>query len=115
MSKTVITTLSISASGDGISAFSYSDGGATNASVTGGIMQSVSLTAGANTLTPPSWALRAIIVPASSSTNAKTLKGVSGDTGIPLAVAEATKIALASASSFVINSTGSENITVYWT
>ena len=61
MSKTVITTLSISASGDGISAFSYSDGGATNASVTGGIMQSVSLTSGANTLTPPSWALRAII------------------------------------------------------
>lgn len=115
MSKSVITTLSVSASGDGISAFTYSDGGFTNAAATGGIMQSVSLTAGANTLTPPSWALRALIVPASSSTNAKTLKGVSGDTGIPLAVAETSKIALASAASFVVNSTGTEVITVYWT
>lgn len=115
MSKSVITTLSITASGDGISAFTYSDGGFTNSSVTGGIMASQTLSAGANTMTPPSWALRCTIVPSSSSTNAKTLKGVAGDTGIPLAVAETTKIALASAASFVINSTGTEVITVYWT
>jgi hypothetical protein len=112
VSKSTVTGLSITATGDGITTFAYQD----QFSGTGGFAaQSVALIAGANTITPPSWALRATIVPASGSSNAKTLKGVSGDTGIPLATAESTKIALSSASSFVINSTGSETITVYWT
>ena len=113
MSKTAIVGVTLSVSGDGVSAFNWS-GSATNSSVTGGFAQTVALTAGNNTITPPSWALRAILSPSSTSTNGKTLKGVAGDTGIALAVAEDTKIALASAASFVVNSVGSETITVYW-
>jgi hypothetical protein len=42
----------------------------------------VTLASGANTITVPSWAAFAIIIPPTANAVALTLKGVTGDTGI---------------------------------
>jgi hypothetical protein len=42
------------------------------------------LASGANTITVPSWALYCVMVPSPLNDIALTLKGVSGDTGIPV-------------------------------
>jgi hypothetical protein len=47
-------------------------------------LTSIQLVNGANTITVPSWATGCIINPNSANAVAMTLKGVTGDTGIPL-------------------------------
>ncbi len=42
------------------------------------------LASGANTITVPSWAVGCLIIPNSGNATALTLKGVTGDTGVPL-------------------------------
>lgn len=75
----------------------------------------VALANGANTLTPPTGTLAAVFVPPSNSSVTKTLKGVSGDTGLPLATNAPTYVSLAaSPGAFVIAANGAENLTVYW-
>jgi hypothetical protein len=44
----------------------------------------VTLASGANTITVPSWAVGCIINPSVTNTTGMTLKGVTGDTGVPL-------------------------------
>lgn len=50
----------------------------------------VTLASGANTITVPSWASVCIIDPPSNNTQTLTLKGVTGDTGVPISETEAT-------------------------
>jgi hypothetical protein len=69
------------------------------------------LSNGNNTVTPPSGATGFTLGP---GTAAKTLKGIAGDTGVPLSVTGPTTVFLASASAFVINSTGGETISIFW-
>lgn len=44
----------------------------------------VTLSSGANTITVPTGATKVIIIPPAANTQTLTLKGVTGDTGIPL-------------------------------
>jgi len=77
--------------------------------------QVVALSAGANTITPAAGSRMAILVPPSGSTNGKTLKGITGDTGVPLDAAAVACIPLpAGPGTFVITSIGTENLTIYW-
>jgi hypothetical protein len=68
-----------------------------------GQIQSVALSSGANTITVPSGAIAVTIIPPDDNSVALTLKGVSGDTGIALALLGPSSISLASVSTFVIN------------
>lgn len=64
----------------------------------------VVLTTGANTITVPTGSVAVTIIPPAGNTVALTLKGVSGDTGIALALASPTSIGLATGVvNFVIN------------
>jgi hypothetical protein len=75
----------------------------------------VGLTNGATTFTPPSTARFALLVPISTATIAKTLKGVTGDTGYALSTNQPTLLALTTTpSTFVITCTSTENINVYY-
>lgn len=85
MSKTVALTITVSISGDSISTFtfapSYSN---TNGHGPRG-PENVTLSAGFNAQTTPTDSTTpptlALVIPSSTSTNTKTLKGVTGDTG----------------------------------
>ncbi len=70
----------------GLNVGSYTVGPFTIATNASGNTATTALTlaSGANTITVPSWASCCIIAPNSSNAVALTLKGVSGDTGIPL-------------------------------
>lgn len=71
---------------------------ATNASSPGGI-EIKTLSAGANTITIPtggSTVTAVTIVPPSGNAQTLTLKGVTGDTGVPLHLTDPSTIALAS-------------------
>lgn len=75
----------------------------------------IALTAGANTLTPPAGTRGLIIIGPTGSVNTKTLKGITGDTGIPIDPAGVTILALPSGpGTLVITSGGTETITIYW-
>jgi hypothetical protein len=47
-------------------------------------MTNITLASGANTITVPAWAVGMMIIPTTSNITALTLKGVTGDTGIPI-------------------------------
>lgn len=65
--------------------------------------QLVNLSSGANTITVPSSAVAVTIIPPSGNTVAITLKGITGDTGVALALAAPCSLSLnGSVSSFVL-------------
>jgi hypothetical protein len=72
-----------------------------------GVNELKSLAVGANTITPPSGGSTPVavtIIPPAGNIITLTLKGVAGDTGIPLHLTDPTTIALAAGvASFVIN------------
>jgi hypothetical protein len=79
----------------------------------------VNLSSGFNALTPPSSPSPvpafAIIVPPTNSNNSKTLKGVTGDTGIQVFTASPVLIPwIPGTTAMGITSGGSESVTVYW-
>lgn len=66
------------------------------------------LSAGANTITIPSGATCVMITPPSGNTQALTLKGVSGDTGIAISKTKPTLLSFDTPpANFVINAAGS--------
>jgi hypothetical protein len=67
------------------------------------------------TVTLPAGTLRVKIVPLPTNTITLTLKGVMGDTGLPLNPAEPSYLSFAAGvSSFVIGSNGITTLTLYW-
>ncbi len=60
------------------------------------------LEAGANTITVPTGAVGVTIILPSENTETLTLKGVSGDTGIALALTAPVSLSLSSVASFVL-------------
>lgn len=72
-----------------------------------GDMDYVNLTTGANTITLPPNTVTTVavtIIPPAGNTVALTLKGVAGDTGVPLHLTDPSTIALAAGvTSFVLN------------
>lgn len=100
-------TITIAGSVTGLPAGSKTVGPLTISSAAAvGQQQDIVLASGANTITVPSGATAAVIVFASASTSVKTLKGVTGDTG--LIVSKVGKVVLqfdtSPIASFVINS-----------
>lgn len=80
-----------------------------------GVINDVELSAGANTITVPDGATGVTIVPRSTNTATLTLKGVSGDTGIALALTSPTSIGLATVTSFVITASAITNVRFIFT
>lgn len=84
-------------------------------SATPGQMDSPTLSSGNNTITPPTGAQAVTIVMPSGNTTLVTLKGVNGDTGIPLHLTDPTSIALHTTSTFVLSAaSGLTGIRLIW-
>lgn len=71
---------------------------------------------GANTLTPPTTGtLFLIIIPPTGSSITKTLKGVTGDTGVPLSLTNWSLISLAATpGALVLTTNGVETLDIWW-
>jgi hypothetical protein len=72
-------------------------------SVGSGEIDQVTLSAGNNTITPPANAKAVTISKPSGNTSVITLKGVNGDTGVPLHLTDPDSISLNTAAAFVLN------------
>lgn len=73
------------------------------------VQTEITLASGANTITVPSWAAMVIIVPPSNNTQTLTLKGVTGDTGVPISETAPTLLSFTAATipaNFVITAGG---------
>lgn len=80
-----------------------------------GQIQQITLASGNNTITVPTSAIAATIVPPAGNTVALTLKGVNGDTGIALNVTDPTSIGLnGSVTTFVINAGSTVTIRIIY-
>lgn len=79
-----------------------------------GSIQVYELTTGANTITVPDGATGATIIPPSTNTETITLKGISGDTGIALALTSPTSLGLATVTSFVLTVGGDVVLKIIW-
>jgi hypothetical protein len=114
MAKTAVPAISVQCTGDGISAFTIAVSPAQNATSPAN-HQLVAVISGNVTVTPPSGTLYALIVPPSGSTVTKTLKGVAGDTGVPLSLTNPSLISLAvSPGTFVLTGSATESLDVYF-
>jgi len=113
MAKSVTSTIAYSLSGDGFSGPIFNLATVNGTGIAPG---SITLAAGANTVTVPATAVGVTIVPPAGSANAKTLKGIAGDTGILLNPAVPTSLAFTAAgvATFVINSAGTETVALLW-
>lgn len=80
-----------------------------------GSVDTVALSSGANTITPPTGATGCTIVPLTTNSTLMTLKGVSGDTGIALALTSPTSLGLNGSSTFVINAAAAMTVRLIWT
>lgn len=113
MAKTSVVSMSLNATGDGIN-MSFAPAQVSNQG-SPALHEPVALSSGANTIQVPAGTQYVFIVPPTNSTIAKTLKGVTGDTGILLGNANPSMFALASGqTSFVLNAAGSETIEIYF-
>jgi hypothetical protein len=114
MATTSTTNLSITISGQGFS-YTYTPptSAFANSAAPGAVPTNVALVSGNNTITLPTGTQVVLIVPPAGSANAKTLKGVNGDTGIALNPALPTLLTVASSvTSIVINATSGETIQI---
>jgi len=111
-----ISTLSMSGSvqGDTVTE-SFGAFTITNAAAPGAVPQNVALASGANTLTVPAGAVWFMLVPPALSIVTKTLKGVTGDTGVVMAPALPFAFGFNPGTvSFVITASGAETVQVFW-
>lgn len=79
-----------------------------------GSIESYSLVSGANTITPPTGVTGVTFLMPSGNTVVITLKGVSGDTGIPLNLTDPTSLGLNSTNTFVLNAASAVTIQLIW-
>jgi hypothetical protein len=118
MSKTNTFTLTITTTGDGISAFTYAPSFSNTAAHGLRGPENVPLTAGWNPLTAPTDTTTPVthvaIIPSSTSTNTKTLKGVTGDTGIANWTNQLVVAPMASAAAWGINAVAGETVAIIY-
>ena len=116
MAKISTTSLSVVVAGDGVSE-SYTPPGTpiTNAAAPAGGPLNVTLSTGDNTLTVPTGAVAALVVPPTTSTVTKKIKGAAGDTGVTIASATPMLLPLGTGTaSFILNASAGETIAVHW-
>lgn len=114
MAVTSTRKVIVTYTGDLVGTFSFS--AASNATAPGDI-DSINLSSGANTVTIPSTAKGATIVPPAGNTQTLTLKGISGDTGIALSKTDPTSISFDTTppASFILTAGGTINgLRVVW-
>lgn len=113
MSKSATLTISYGLSGDGIGAMPVAATVTNAASVT---PTRIALSAGDNTLTAPSGVTvnGVLLLPPSTSTNAKTVKAASGDTNTGYWTNQPIVYPVTAGNPVHINSTGSEAVDVYF-
>lgn len=82
-----------------------------------GVSDLIDLASGNNTITPPSGAGSVTILPPAGNTDLITLKGVNGDTGIPLHLTDPTSLGLDSTlTTFVLNAADAiTGVRLIWT
>jgi|SRR5688572_8488784 len=106
-------SIAISFTGD-VNAPSLIHSAAENAASPGEI-ESVVLASGNNTITPPVGFKAVTILPPAGNTNLITLKGVNGDTGVPLHKTDPTSIGLDSTVvTFVLNAAAETTVRLIW-
>jgi hypothetical protein len=115
MSKTVTTVVQSTVVGDGFGGFGplYN---AAQVNVAGLPPSSFTLAVGFNTIPVPAAALGVVIVPQTGSVATKTLKGVTGDTGVPISPAGNCVLTWTAAqvASLGITSSAIETLTLIW-
>lgn len=115
MSKTLTVTTTVTLSGDGWGGSPLFTESLQNTAA--GLPDIVNLINGNTTVTVPATALGVLLVPPPTSTVTKTLKGIAGDTGVPLAPASSSRVMFSAAgavASIVINANGTESIEAIW-
>jgi len=114
MATTSVRSIVVSMSGDVSMQGNYA--AANNTSAPGEI-RSITLASGANTITPPTGAKGAILVPPSANTTSITFKGVSGDTGLRLHNTDPAVITLNAATDTFVLTAGAEitGFRIIWT
>lgn len=75
-----------------------------------GMNEILALASGANTITPPAGSTAVTIIPPATNAVTLTLKGVTGDTGVALALTSPTTIGLAGVTAFCL--TAGSTVTV---
>lgn len=120
MSKTASLTITVSITGDGLNPLTYSTSFDNSNGFGAQGPYALALSAGFNSLTAPTNATTppkfVILKPASTSTNTKTIKGVTGDTG-PAALAWTSQLVIlpmGSAGAWGITATAGETIDVFY-
>lgn len=88
MSKQVTTTVTVSCSGDGINSTTQEQ--VVNANGVNAGPFPLALTSGFNNVAIPTGAVGFSVIPPSNSAVAKTLKGVTGDTGVSISMTNPT-------------------------
>jgi len=71
-----------------------------------GQIQVINLASGANTITVPTGAVAVTIIPPDNNSETLTLKGLTGDTGIALALTAPCSLSLAGVTTFVLTAGG---------
>ncbi len=113
MSKTSQIAISLSVSGDSMTLAFTSPIQENTASP--GEQQPVVLSSGDNTITVPTGASGVLIQPAATSTVSKRIKGNAADVGFPISPSASAYLPIPSgATSFVLNASGAETISIYW-
>ncbi len=115
MAKTVTTTTTVTLSGDGWGGSGplFSESVENDVGVSPSF---VTLSSGNNTIAVPASATGVVIVPTPGSTVALTLKGIAGDTGIPLdpALSTSLKFTAGAVASFVLNAASGTTVSLVW-
>ncbi len=116
MAKTSQASIGVTVTGDGeTSTFVPPANPMTNATAPSGGTTPLVLAAGNNVVTLPAGAVGVVIVPPTTSANAKVIKGIAGDTGIGMVANQACLLTfVAGTTVFSINSIGVETINLHW-
>lgn len=113
MAKTAAASISVNVSGDGLSLTQGQVSSNTNAAPP----SSLTTASGDNTVTvPTAFTVQGVtLTPPLLSSVQKKLKGAAGDTGILIAMAFPSSLALASGvASFIVNANGVETLSLVW-
>lgn len=111
MSKAATATVAVTVQGDGLNTTDYDV--LQNAAAVA--PTSATLSAGNNTITLPSGTLRVKVKPVPGNAVSLTLKGVAGDTGLPLNPGEPSYVSfLTGTTSFVLNAGGTVTVSLVW-
>lgn len=90
------------------------DENAANNSSSPGEIEIITLGTGNNAIVPPTGSVACTIIPPSGNTSIITLKGVNGDTGVPLHLTDPTSFGINTGATFVLNAVTQVTVRIIW-